>query len=123
LELPLASGRLWFHSSDWTETCLHQLEIYDGCTRSNSHRKDDFVSALSLLYAELGPKYQEEISTEDQKKREQELEEEGARERSRHWYNAIFSGDPPRPIPQPVVEKTPVDPRKQILGRNGPWRF
>ena len=124
LELPFSDGRLWLCSAPWTESVLLQLEKFDGIHNSNSHRKDDAVAALSLLFQELGPKYQEEISTEDSKQREQELEEEATRERTRHFYNAMFSGDPPRLSPQPTaVEQTPVDPRKIILGRNGPWRF
>ena len=124
LELPFSDGRLWLCSAPWTESVLLQLEKFDGIHNSNSHRKDDAVAALSLLFQELGPKYQEEISTEDLKQREQELEEGATRERTRHFYNAMFSGDPPRLSPQPTtVEETPVDPRKIILGRNGPWRF
>jgi hypothetical protein len=124
LELPLSDGRLWFTSSDWTENCLTQMEKFDGIHNSNSHRKDDFVAALSLLFQELGPKYQEELSTEDAKQREQELEEEGARERRRHFYNAMFSGDPPKRAPQ-LIEAEPQQPRDErlkLFGR-GPWRM
>jgi hypothetical protein len=39
----------------------------------------------------------------------------------------MFGGDtykPPPPKPEGLVEPPrPVDPRKVILGRNGPWRF
>jgi hypothetical protein len=124
LELPLSDGRLWFQSSSWTEAALLQLEKFDGIQRSNSHRKDDFPDAVSLLYQELGPKYQEEIQVEDLEKRRMEEEEEGARERRRHFYNAMFSGDPPQRVPQPAVEEqAPKDPRLRIFGGKGPWRL
>jgi terminase large subunit-like protein len=123
LELPLSDGRLWFTTSHWTEAGLLQLEKFDGIQRSNSHRKDDFPDAVSLLYQELGPKYQEEVKTEDVEQRRMEEEEEGARERRRHFYNAMFSGDAPRPAPQPVEEPKPQDPRMRVFGNRGPWRL
>jgi hypothetical protein len=125
LELPLSDGRLWFQSSSWTEAALLQLEKFDGVSRSNSHRKDDFPDAVSLLYQELGPKYQEEIQSEDLEQRQRELEEEGARERRRHFYDRMFSGPAPQRAPQVVeaVEQTPTDPRMRIFGNRGPWRL
>jgi hypothetical protein len=126
LELPLSDGRLWFSTSHWTEAALLQLEKFDGVSRSNSHRKDDFPDAVSLLYQELGPKYQEEIPVEDLEKRRREEEEEGARERRRHFYNAMFSGDPPQRAPQVAEEQQPQkqsDPRMRVFGFRGPWRL
>jgi hypothetical protein len=127
LELPLSDGRLWFTTSHWTEAGLLQLEKFDGVSRSNSHRKDDFPDAVSILYQELGPKYQEEIQTEDLEQRRREEEEEGARERRRHFYNAMFSGDPPKRAPQQLEEQHPQqqqsDPRMRVFGFRGPWRL
>jgi hypothetical protein len=124
LELPLSDGRLWFTTSHWTEAGLLQLEKFDGIQRSNSHRKDDFPDAVSLLYQELGPKYQEEVKTEDVEQRRMEEEEEGARERRQHFYNAMFSGQPPQRAPQPVEEQPqPTDPRMRVFGNRGPWRL
>jgi hypothetical protein len=125
LELPLSDGRLWFATAHWTEAALLQLEKFDGVSRSNSHRKDDFPDAVSLLYQELGPKYQEEIQAEDLEKRRVEEEEEGARERRRHFYNAMFSGKSPQRAPEPAVEERPQksDPRLAVFGRKGPWRM
>jgi hypothetical protein len=125
LELPLSDGRLWFFASHWTEPALLQLEKFDGVSRSNSHRKDDFPDAVSLLYRELGPKYQEEVQTEDLEKRQRELDEEGERERRRHYYNAMFSDDLPKRAPQleEPAEKAPADPRMRVFGNKGPWRL
>jgi hypothetical protein len=127
LELPISDSRLWFQSSSWTEPALLQLEKFDGVTRSNSHRKDDFPDSLSLLWQEFGPRYQGEVKIEDEERRRQETEREDAAERRRHFYDRMFRGDtykPPPPKPEGIVEPPrPVDPRKVILGRNGPWRF
>jgi hypothetical protein len=124
LELPLSDGRLWFTTSHWTEAGLLQLEKFDGVSRSNSHRKDDFPDAVSLLYQELGPKYQEEIPVEDLEKRRREEEEEGARERRRHFYERMFSGNPPQRAPQIEVQpQAPRDPRLAIFGSRGKWRM
>lgn len=124
LELPLSDGRLWFATAHWTEAALLQLEKFDGVSRSNSHRKDDFPDAVSLLYQELGPKYQEEIPTEDLEKRRMEEEKENARERRRHFYDRMFSGQVPQRAPQPVVEEQkPADPRMRVFGNKGPWRL
>jgi hypothetical protein len=125
-ELPLSDGRIWFTSSHWTENALLQLEKFDGIHNSNSHRKDDFPAALSLLFQELGPKYQDEIPLEDSEARRREQEEEGARERKQHFYNAMFSGDAPQRAPQPVGEEQPqkeVDQRMRVFGFKGPWRL
>jgi hypothetical protein len=123
LELPLSDGRLWFTTSHWTEAALLQLEKFDGVSRSNSHRKDDFCDALGLLYAEFGPRYHEELQTEDVEKREREADEEARRERQRHFHNAMFGGPAPAPASQPSVEERPSDPRLAVFGRKGPWRM
>ncbi len=126
LELPISDGRFWLCSAPWTEAALLQLEKFDGVTRSNSHRKDDWPDAASLMWAECGPKYQDEIPVEDLEKRRTEEEEEGRRERQRHFYQRMFSGDAPRPAQQPVGEEQaqqPTDPRMRVFGNRGPWRL
>jgi hypothetical protein len=126
LELPLSDGRLWFQNSGWDlENSLLQLEKFDGVHRSNSSRKDDFPDALSLLYQEFGPKYQDEVPVEDLEKRRRDDEEEGARERKRAMYAAMF-GDPHRNTPSPAREPEkpqPTDPRMKVFGSRGPWRL
>jgi hypothetical protein len=146
LELPISDGRLWFTTSftSGTEAALLQLEKFDGVTKSNSHRKDDFPSSLSLMFAECGPRYQEEIKTEDLEKRRQEEEEEAARERRRHFYDRMFGesllreGNTQAPTARqwlsgsrgetpesaaPTESQAPRDPRLQIFGSKGPWRM
>jgi Terminase RNaseH-like domain len=126
LELPLSDGRLWFFMSHWTEAALLQLEKFDGVTKSNSHRKDDFCDALSILWESFGPKYLEEIPAEDKDQRDRELEDEAARERRRHFYDRMFSGQAPQRAPQPVAEEQPTqpaDPRLRVFGSKGPWRM
>jgi hypothetical protein len=128
LELPLADGRLWFSSGNPTlEAGLTQLEIFDGVTKSNSHRHDDWADSLGLCWSELGPKYRDESPTEDLEKRRQDQEEEAARERKRFFYDRMFSGSPPQRAPQPVTEEQPqqpTDPRMVIFGKKpGPWRL
>jgi hypothetical protein len=125
LELPLSDGRLWFFLSHWTEGCLLQLEKFDGTTKSSS-RKDDFPDALSLLWDAFGPKYEEETPKEGREERQRELEEEEARERKAHWYNAMFGNNytpPPPKQEEPVAPTPPRDPRLVIFGSRGKWRM
>lgn len=145
LELPLSDGRLWFYLSTWTEPALLQLEKFDGVTKSNSSRKDDFPDALGLLWQEVGPKYAEEVKPEDSAEKARLEEEEGARMRRQHAYSQMFGEGgtrfhpaPPRPpaptwrevltgekepqqtTPEPVKLK---DARLRIFGSKGPWRM
>jgi hypothetical protein len=125
LELPLSDGRLWFVLSHWTDATLLQLEKFDGITKSSS-RKDDFPDALSLLWDAFGPKYEDEIPKEDHAERQRELEEEGARERRRHFHNAMFGGTPyvaPPPQTEPAEPLKPRDERLRVFGFKGPWRL
>jgi hypothetical protein len=125
LELPLSDARLWFVSASWNDLVYDEFQKFDGVTRSNSHRKDDAVDAISVLWAECGPKYQDEVPTEDVEKRRREDEEEGARERRRHFHNAMFGGTPYVPRPPKLEEEKPVssDPRMRVFGTKGPWRL
>ena len=77
LELPLSGGRLWFYSAPWNDYVFGEFQKFDGMTKSNSSRKDDSIDAISVLWAECGPKYQDEIPVEDLEKRRMEDEEEG----------------------------------------------
>ena len=126
LELPLSDGRLWFYLSTWTEAALLQLEKFDGVTKSNSSRKDDFPDALSLLFQEVGPKYAEETKPEDEAEKRQMEEEEAKRMRKQESYNRMFGpqwAPPPAPLvttPEPVK---PQDARYKIFGNRGPWRL
>jgi Terminase RNaseH-like domain len=127
LELPLSDGRLWFHMSTWTEAALLQLEKFDGVTKSNSSRKDDFPDALSLLYQEVGPKYAEELKPEDEAEKRRMEEEEDMRMRKQASYNAMFGPryTPPTPsiAPAPEPSNKPADPRLRLFGNKGPWRL
>lgn len=139
MELPLSDGRLWFVSSSWTEQLLLQFENYTGGrSRTSAGRKDDGPDACSLVWQEVGPKYEQEVSPEDAAKRSQEAEEEANRERQRHFYSRMFSdhpyqqtykgsdflndaqrqqmGLPPRNGPEPEPEPArPADPRDRIF--------
>jgi len=129
LQLPLSDGRLWFTSSFscGTEAALLQLEKFDGVSRSNSHRKDDFPDSLSLLWQEFGPRYQEEVNVEDEEKRRQEMEREDAAIRRRHLYDAMFGGTPytapPSTPTEPAAPTPPRDPRLALFGSKGRWRM
>ena len=122
LELPLSDGRFWFVSASWNDLVYDEFQKFDGVTRS--HRKDDAVDAISVLWAECGPKYSEEIPTEDLEKRRMEDEEEGRRERKRHFHNAMFGGEVYKPpTPTESEPQAPTDPRYAVFGRKGPWRL
>jgi hypothetical protein len=127
LELPLSDGRLWFATSHWMDEVVKQFTQYDGIKPSNSTRKDDAVSAISLLYEHYGPRTSveaAEATSEERKQREQEQEEEAARMRQRHYYDQMFGNNAP-PSPPPVAEEPtkPKDPRLAIFGGRGPWRM
>src|SRR6266851_618285 len=143
LELPIADGRFWFTgNTTWIEQLLLQFEKFDGVTRSNSTRKDDGPDACSILWQEFGPRYQEEVKSEDHEQREQQLEEEAARVRRQQMYQTMFSS-PYAPPPPPTAEEPqqpqlPQDPRSRVFsykkvvasapnernklfGNKGPW--
>ena len=126
LELPLSTGRLWFYSAPWNDYVFGEFQKFDGVTKSNSSRKDDSIDGISVMFQEVGPKYQDEIPVEDLEKRRMEEDEEGARERRRHFHNAMFGGNvyvPPPPTPE-AAPAPPSDPRLVIFGRRpGPWRL
>lgn len=131
LELPLNDGRLWFVLSTWTEAALLQLEKFDGQTRSNNTRKDDFVDVLALLWQEFGPRYQDEVNPEDVKQHEQELEDEAEREKRRQWYQRMFGGEhvvlppvssEPEPPPKPNGIRGAFQDRLKIYGSRGLWK-
>ncbi len=117
LELPLSSGRLWFFLGPWNDYVFDEFQKFDGVTRSNSSRKDDSVDGISIMYAEVGPKYQEETKPEEEEQREQQLEEEAALARRQEMYHAMFSSPytPPPPTPESQEPPRPVDPRDRIF--------
>src|SRR6266404_1351106 len=77
LELPLLDDRLWFATGEWNEVCYKQLTDFDGLTKSNSHRKDDFIDSLGLFWFSFGPKYEQKeetnINPEEQKRIDKEV--------------------------------------------------
>ena len=94
LELPLADDRLWFVSNSiWNDPVFTQFIKFDGITVSNSHRKDDAVDAVSLLYETFMPKTTSDAEPTDQAKIDREAEEEYQRERMRQHHARMFSGD------------------------------
>jgi hypothetical protein len=124
LELPLLEDRLWFATGEWNEVCFKQLCDFDGLTKSNSHRKDDFVDSLGLFWVTYGPKYEpkEDVTTdpEEQKRIEKEAEEEQRRELSRAHHARMFGdagGNQFQEIKhQPEPQRTPQeDPRTANL--------
>lgn len=134
LELPISDGRIWFTSAPWTEAALLQLEKFDGVTKSNSHRKDDFPDALAVMFDAAGPKYLEEVPVEDVEARRLQDEEEGALMRKQAMYAAHFGDQfdrstkasqwgkqPETREPEPTPAKS--DPRLRLFGGRGPWRM
>lgn len=128
LEAPLVDGRFWLVSASWNDALIQQFIRFDGIKKSGSilASKDDGPDSIATAYQVWGPRAASEvIAPEEIERRRHEDEEESARARRRHFYDAMFGGTPytpPKPEEQVVPEK-PVDPRKVILGRNGPWRF
>jgi len=110
LELPISDGRLWFASANWTEPALLQMEKFDGIHASNSHRKDDFPDALALLWDAFGPKRNEEIKVEDEKKKREIEKEEADNERRRAFHQRMFSDSH---TPQPKIE-IPTEPQQPV---------
>jgi hypothetical protein len=97
LELPLSDGRLWFHTSPWMDAVVQQFVNYDGITPSNSTRKDDAVSAISLMWEHFGPRTSvelTEISKEEQRERERQLDEDARREREAFYRQQMFGAGP-----------------------------
>lgn len=126
LEAPLADGRLYFHSSTWTEGALLQLEKYDAQKKSNSTRKDDFPDALALLWQECGPKHVEEVTPEDAVARNREMEEEDRRLARQHFHDQMFGNQwtpPSTPRIEEVAPEKPQDARMRLFGNRGPWRL
>jgi hypothetical protein len=123
LQLPISDGRIWFASlSGWDiEPALEQLEKFDGITKSNSARHDDWPDALGILWSAFGPKYQAEIkqeTPEDEEKRKQEAEEEYAREQRRQFHSRMFAPQNlPKPDAPPAAPAVPMSPREQALAQ------
>jgi hypothetical protein len=132
LEAPLVDGRFWLVSASWNDACIQAFIRFDGIKRSGStdNSKDDVPDSIATAYQVWGPRaISEVIDPEEMETKRREADEEGARERRRHFYNAMFSGDAPQRAPQPVGEEQrqrEADPRLKIFGRNGktgPWRL
>ena len=124
LEMPLNDARLWFHLTSWADAVKDQFIKYDGITPSNSTRKDDAVAAISLLWEHFGPRISsevEEISPEEKRVREQQLEDEARRAREAFYRQRMFSDyySPPPTIDAPLEPPPPADPmsayRRAIL--------
>jgi hypothetical protein len=130
LELPLSDGRLWFSNSfPQLEQLLLQFERFDGRKRSGSSigTKDDGVAAVSLMWQEARGLHQT-VEKDEGKLEEQRIseEEEGAKERRQHFYNAMFGGQtytPPPPKQEGPAEPARSDPRLAVFGNKGPWRM
>jgi hypothetical protein len=120
LELPLADDRLWFVSSaTWNDSVFAQFIKFDGITPSNSHRKDDAIDAVSLLYETFMPKDWQTAEPSEQEKRDKEAEQELQRERMRQHHRQMFGDDMPyqKPAePEPQRRQNPMD---SVFGNNG----
>jgi predicted phage terminase large subunit-like protein len=145
LEVPLASGRLWFaQNAAWNDQCFHQLKIFDGIHESNSSRKDDYPDALSLLWEKYGPRSTvEDISPEEKAERDaqrkRDEQEEYRYHREQGLYQAMFGDSagfehyekrasdferkPQAPVVEPTAPAKPADPRLKVFGGKGPWRI
>jgi len=125
LELPLMDGRLWFVSSAvWNDPVLEQFIKYDGITVSNSHRKEDAVDAIALLYESYMPRLLSDIPVEsttadEQKKIDREAEEEVQRQNRVRHYEAMFGSNYQPPPKEPEQLQQQPDPRNKIFGGNG----
>lgn len=126
LELPLADGRLWFVSAAWSETVWAQFVKFDG-SPSNSHKKDDAVDAIGLLFETYGPRNPNVDPPLDAKEielRKREAEEQTRAEVRQAQYNRYFGANWSPPPPTPTAEPPrPADPRLKIFGPGGPWRL
>ena len=89
LELPLQDGRFWF-THRVTEDQLHQFEIFDGQTKSNSTRKDDFPDVCANLWETSGPRYESEYKQINSEERERLLEQEAKEARETEQYARVF---------------------------------
>jgi hypothetical protein len=109
LELPISDGRIWWANHPGLEEHLNQLEKYDG-TRSNSHRKDDYVDTLGLAQQHFGVKHREELPKEVDEKTKRAREEEFERERRRAMHAAMFAptNDKPHSTAQAEPQKQPA---------------
>jgi hypothetical protein len=123
LELPLMDGRLWFVSSAiWNDSVFEQFIKYDGVTVSNSHRKEDAVDGIALLYESYMPRSLSDVpesTADEQQKIDQQVEEEQHKEMQRHHYQSMFG---PNPVSQPKQEDEPkperqTDPRRATLSK------
>jgi hypothetical protein len=129
LEAPLVDGRLWFASGAWNDACFQQFIRFDGIKKSGSTNgsKDDIPDSVAGAYGCWGPRAATEvIDPEEAERKRREDEEEGARERARHFRNAMFGGTPytpPPPTLEPVVEQKQKDDRYRVFGSKGPWRL
>jgi hypothetical protein len=96
LELPLALGRLFFYQGIVDlETCLLQLEKFDG-RPSHSHKKDDFCDSLAILADAMLPRTHEEpVNPEEVERRQRAAEAEYENERRRAYHDRIVNGGQP----------------------------
>jgi hypothetical protein len=96
LELPLALGRLFFYQGIADlETCLLQLEKFDG-RPSHSHKKEDFCDSLAILADAMLPRTHEEpVNPEDVERRQRAAEAEYENERRRAYHDRIVNGGQP----------------------------
>ncbi|HSY32526.1 MAG TPA: hypothetical protein VLA42_11080 [Verrucomicrobiae bacterium] len=96
LELPLALGRLFFYSGIADlETCLLQLEKFDG-RPSHSHKKDDFCDSLAILAdAMLKRTHEEPVNPEEVERRQRAAEAEYENERRQAYHDRMVNGGQP----------------------------
>ncbi len=118
MEAAISDGRIWWVNADWTEGVLKEFENFDGIHASNSHRKDDCVSAASLIHQECGIKYAEETKPEDlqaQKEREEiEFDEARRKDHQRRMWATPSPVHEPQPPPQPPTAYRPPMSRPPI---------
>jgi len=91
LEPLLLNSQLWFVTSElWNEMAFAQMLKFDGVTKSNSHRHDDFPDCLAMAIEAYFPRIGQspEESAENKKQRELELQARLRREN----YDRIFGG-------------------------------
>jgi hypothetical protein len=89
-------GRLFFYQGIADlETCLLQLEKFDG-RPSHSHKKEDFCDSLAILADAMLPRTHEEpVNPEDVERRQRAAEAEYENERRRAYHERIVNGGQP----------------------------
>jgi hypothetical protein len=125
LEEPLSRDVLWFRTGEWNDIVFGMFTKMDGgiFVSSNSHRKMDAPDAISVGYEQFMPRTVTDPEPDvDAKAREQEDQEEYARQLRRDYHARMISGGGYTPPPKPV-EPAPVQPQQRTtpFPRGGNW--